>query len=232
MLVARTTTMNNTLLSRLLPSRLCSSCRSTINASYNRGLSTTSIRNAASDRPASGLSSLASGLSRQRGPTTSSSNPLVERDIATLFGTDYYGRSEGEPHETEAARNLKQTYYMHVYATKHNTHITVCTPNHEPMKKLSLSAGNIGFKKSNRGTYDAAHQLTSYVLTQIVELGNLAQMKRIEIVLRGFGVGREAFTKAMLGQEGNRFRSRIVAVTDATRLKFGGTRSPKPRRLG
>jgi small subunit ribosomal protein S11 len=54
----------------------------------------------------------------------------------------------------------------------------------------------------------------------------------LEIVMRGFGPGREAFTKAILGAEGRDIRSRISAVLDATRLKIGGTRSPKPRRLG
>lgn len=239
----KTTTMNHMTVSRLLPFRICTSSRHSLTAhtlSY-RALSTTSARHAG---PAGSLSSLATTMSREREGTPSStstststfktSNPLgqVDQDLALLFGTNHFGRQQSEPHETEAARNLKQTYYLHVYSHKHNTHITLCTPTHEPVKKLSLSTGNIGFKKSNRGTYDAAYQLTSFFLSQIVEQGHLPQLKRIEIVLRGFGVGREAFVKAMLGQEGARFRSRIVAVTDATRLKFGGTRSKAPRRLG
>lgn len=58
------------------------------------------------------------------------------------------------------------------------------------------------------------------------------EIREMEVVLRGFGVGREAVTKAILGTEGRMVRPKIVRVTDATRLKFGGTRSPKPRRLG
>ena len=54
----------------------------------------------------------------------------------------------------------------------------------------------------------------------------------IEVVLRGFGPGREAFQKAILGSEGNQIKPLIVKVTDATRLKFGGCRSPAVRRLG
>jgi small subunit ribosomal protein S11 len=52
------------------------------------------------------------------------------------------------------------------------------------------------------------------------------------VVYRGFGQGREAVTKAILGSEGRNIRNKIVRLTDATRLKFGGTRSPAPRRLG
>jgi small subunit ribosomal protein S11 len=57
-------------------------------------------------------------------------------------------------------------------------------------------------------------------------------INKLEIVMRGFGAGREAVTKAILGAEGKNIRDRISAVLDATRLKIGGTRSPKPRRLG
>jgi len=97
---------------------------------------------------------------------------------------------------------------------------------------MSVSAGNIGFKKAARGTYDAAYQLTAYVIGRIQEEGLLTKIVDMEVVLRGFGVGREAVTKAILGAEGRLVRAKVKKVTDATRLKFGGTRSPKPRRLG
>lgn len=57
-------------------------------------------------------------------------------------------------------------------------------------------------------------------------------IKNMEVILRGFGKGREAVVKAIMGNEGRGLRDRIIRVSDATRLKFGGTRSPKPRRLG
>jgi small subunit ribosomal protein S11 len=67
---------------------------------------------------------------------------------------------------------------------------------------------------------------------RIQEQGLNAQIKRLEVVLRGFGAGREAVTKALLGSEGKLLRGKVVKVSDSTRLKFGGTRSKKPRRLG
>jgi small subunit ribosomal protein S11 len=95
-----------------------------------------------------------------------------------------------------------------------------------------MSAGNIGFKKGKRGTYDAAYQLCAYVLDKLNQGGWHRKITALEVVLRGFGVGREAATKVLLGNEGRLLRPHITKVSDSTRLKFGGTRSPKPRRLG
>lgn len=129
---------------------------------------------------------------------------------------------------------------MHVYATKHNTHITVTQPPKKDPNDaakmvdvlLSLSAGNIGFRKAGRGSYDAGYQLGAFVLKQLQERGLMRDIASVEVVLRGFGAGREAVTKALLSQEGRLLRAKITSVKDATRLKFGGPRSPKPRRLG
>ena len=62
--------------------------------------------------------------------------------------------------------------------------------------------------------------------------GKGGYIRQLEVVLRNFGPGREAVTKILLGNEGRLLRSRIVRVMDSTRLKFGGTRGKKPRRLG
>ncbi|KAJ9628011.1 hypothetical protein H2203_003231 [Taxawa tesnikishii (nom. ined.)] len=134
----------------------------------------------------------------------------------------------------------EQVHRLHVYSTKHNTHITFTQPprkdRNDPSKSvdvlMSMSAGNIGFRKAGRGSYDAGYQLAAFVLKQIQERGLMRDIKGLEVVMRGFGAGREAVTKALLGQEGRNIRNRIKSVVDATRLKFGGPRSPKPRRLG
>lgn len=89
-----------------------------------------------------------------------------------------------------------------------------------------------GFRKAGRGSYDAAFQLAAFVLKQMEEKGIWSDINKLEVVLRGFGAGREAVTKALLGSEGRHARPRMTAVVDATRLKQGGPRSRKPRRLG
>ena len=130
-----------------------------------------------------------------------------------------------------------QPHYLHVYSHKHNTHMTLTRANHDSV--LSLSCGNLGFKKANRGGYDAGFQLAAYFLRSMQDRGllrrgydesSLESVDKLRLIFRGFGQGREAVTKALLGNEGRNLRDRIVQVTDATRLKFGGTRSPRPKR--
>lgn len=53
----------------------------------------------------------------------------------------------------------------------------------------------------------------------------------LEVILKGFGKGREAVTKALLGAEGRYLRDRITYVSDDTKLKFGGCKGSNPRRL-
>ncbi|KAF2866782.1 hypothetical protein BDV95DRAFT_504280 [Massariosphaeria phaeospora] len=121
-------------------------------------------------------------------------------------------------------------HHLHIYSHKHNTHITLSKPNRDSL--ISVSCGNIGFRKAGRGTYDAAYQLAAFVMSRIQDKGLLPDIEKLELIYRGFGPGREAVTKAILGSEGKYLRDKIVKLSDSTRLKFGGTRSKKPRRLG
>ncbi|RLL94078.1 hypothetical protein CFD26_101225 [Aspergillus turcosus] len=95
-------------------------------------------------------------------------------------------------------------HHLHVYAHKHNTLLTLTQPNGNPM--LSMSCGHLGFRKGGRAGYDPAYQLTSHVFGQIQERGYLMNIQRLEIVFQGFGQGREAFTKVLLGSEGRPIR--------------------------
>jgi small subunit ribosomal protein S11 len=174
-------------------------------------------------QPGSGFSQLSS-LSRSIGLDTSPRDKGARRTLED-YGAAY--QQQGEHH-------------IYVYAHKHNTHITLTGPQyHDPKTNrmrqdiiLTLSCGNIGYRKSQRSTFDAAYQLGSYFMSRMQNDGLLMKIQRLELVLRGFGNGREACSKLMLGQEGTALRDRIVRVVDASRLKFGGQRAPRPRRLG
>ncbi|KAM0295669.1 hypothetical protein ACHAO9_000752 [Fusarium lateritium] len=131
--------------------------------------------------------------------------------------------------QVQAKEDDIEPYHFHIYSSKHNTHITCTKPNRDPI--ISLSAGNIGFRKSRRGTFDSAYSLTKYVLERLIHTGWPMKMNRLEVVLRGFGQGREASLKVLMSPEGKILRDKIVRVADSTRIKFGGTRSEKPRRL-
>ena len=134
------------------------------------------------------------------------------------------------PQFAEAPVRPPVPHHLHIYAHRHNTHITLTTPQRQPI--ISVSAGNLNFRKAQRGSYDAAYQLGKYVMERIQQEGLLKQINSLEVVLRDFGQGREALTKVLLGSEGRALRGKVVRVADATRVKFGGTRSRKPRRLG
>ncbi|TEA12988.1 putative 37S ribosomal protein S18 [Colletotrichum sidae] len=122
-----------------------------------------------------------------------------------------------------------EPYHMHIYSHKHNTHVTITKPDRGAI--ISLSTGNIGFKKSKRKSYDAAYQLTAYVFERLNYAGWHKKINKLEVVLKGFGAGRDAAVKVLMAPEGKLWRSKVVRVADATTLKFGGTRSPNPRRV-
>ncbi|OJD38737.1 mitochondrial ribosomal protein subunit s18 [Diplodia corticola] len=222
-----------------LSGSICLSCRSATQSlarpaflarpsTSTSSFSTTAARRADDDPPTnqSPASVLSAALPANRRPTGFngfSAGGGFSDMLSNRTGVDY---RPGEVALTEEP----EPYHLHVLATKHNTHMTLTRPDRNAI--ISVSAGNIGFRKAGRNSFDAAYQLAAFVLGNIQERGLLMEIKRLELVFRGFGDGREAVRKAIMGSEGMNIRNRIVRVTDATRLKFGGTRSPKPRRLG
>ncbi|AGO11615.1 AaceriADL167Wp [[Ashbya] aceris (nom. inval.)] len=95
--------------------------------------------------------------------------------------------------------------------------------------KLHLSTGQLGFRKAARGEYEAAFQ-TAAKLFQTLRERQLLD-KGVEIIMKDFGKGREAFVAALNGKEGTHVRPAVTRVSDATPLKFGGVRAPRRRRL-
>jgi small subunit ribosomal protein S11 len=169
-------------------------------------------------------SSPLSAISKMMSGGRSSSSSRVSADYARL----------AESLEADMIKNpyadRAPPHHLHVYAHKHNTILTLTRPNGNPI--LSMGTGQIGFRKGGRAGFDPAYQLSSHVLSQIQERGLLMDIKRLEIVFQGFGKGRDGFTKVLLGNEGRNIRGLVSRVTDSTRIKFGGTRSRKVRRLG
>ncbi|KAF4453951.1 hypothetical protein F53441_3476 [Fusarium austroafricanum] len=157
------------------------------------------------------------------------SQSLVFKTLDKSSNIDTSTLSRNTGRQVQAKEDDLEPYHFHIYSHKHNTHITCTKPNREPI--ISLSAGNIGFRKARRGLFDSAYSLTKYVLERLVHTGWPMKINRLEVVLRGFGQGREAALKVLMSPEGKVLRDKIVRVADSTRIKFGGTRSEKPRRL-
>ncbi|KAE8353825.1 hypothetical protein BDV28DRAFT_132301 [Aspergillus coremiiformis] len=178
----------------------------------------------AQPRAAADKNSAISAITKMMQGETTRTNPTVSTDYSKMA-------------ESLEAEMIKQPYsdrtpphHLHVFSHKHNTILTLTRPNGNPL--LSMSCGHLGFRKAQRSGYDPAYQLTSHVFGQMQERGYTLDIDRLEIVFRGFGQGREAFIRVLLGGEGKNIRGLVSRVTDSTRIKFGGTKSRKIRRLG
>lgn len=96
---------------------------------------------------------------------------------------------------------------------------------------ISQSAGSVGFRKAQRGEYEASFQLSSFVFKQMIEKKYLQDSGALEVVVKGFGKGRKAFFDSLKGKEGNGIRDRITKLSDLTPIRFGGNRPAKHRRI-
>ena len=111
--------------------------------------------------------------------------------------------------------NEKVLYYMQL-------------PHHP---KLHITAGQLGFRKAQRQEYEAGFQVAAKMFRTIDEKNLIGPNDKIELVLKDFGKGREAFLSALQGKEGANIKNNIVRIYDNTTLKFGGVRSKKLKRL-
>ena len=84
------------------------------------------------------------------------------------------------------------------------------------------SAGRIGFKGSRKSTPFAAQIAAETAAKEAIDLG----LKRIEVLLKGPGAGREAAVRSLqaVGLE-------ITAIKDVTPIPHNGCRPPKRRRV-
>ncbi|KAK5733438.1 hypothetical protein LTR17_009683 [Elasticomyces elasticus] len=255
---------------RTFASTLCHRCHLRLPPPSRRLFHTSPPSHADNDPALSGLSNLASNMARNpnRTPSTTSTTSRPGGYLAQL-DRPAFTEDDDDPTSllTGSMRDNLNTagtvgekpHRLHVYATKHNTHVTLVQPSRPASASsaltgsaggkgqagakmidvlMSYSAGNVGFRKAGRGSYDAAYQLAVFLFKQMGEKGLLVEkgikggIQDLEIILRGFGAGREAVTKVLLGSEGRNVRHRVKRVVDATRLKLGGPRAKKPRRLG
>ncbi len=108
----------------------------------------------------------------------------------------------------------------HVKTTFNNTIVTVSDLTGNTL--CWSSAGTSGFKGSRKSTAFAAQTAAKLAANKALELG----MKKIEIVLKGRGKGRESSVRAF-----KLAGLRILSIEDKTKVPFNGCRPPKRRRL-
>lgn len=114
---------------------------------------------------------------------------------------------------------------LHCHSTPNNTIATLTKSDGSTI--AWFSGGSCGFKKGNRATYEAGYQCAVRTFRKIEELAQKDGNIRVDLLLKGFGQGREALKGALLATEGERIRPLINTVTDRTAIKIGGTRAKK-----
>lgn len=107
--------------------------------------------------------------------------------------------------------------------------------------KFTVTAGMVGFRHTKQGEYEAGFQTAAKVFQMIkdkefltkvpVKSKSMVQQRPLEIILSEFGKGREAFLNCLNSSEGNHIRPYVGRVTDGTKIKIGGVRPPRARRV-
>ncbi|WVQ84614.1 hypothetical protein IAT38_006769 [Cryptococcus sp. DSM 104549] len=128
------------------------------------------------------------------------------------------------------------THTLHVYSTRNNVHLNFTDRLGPLFANITGGTGKM-FKSGQRQSYEAATQASTKIFNKIVDWARTrgrgsAERPKIRVAYRGqFGTGRDAVTAALAGAEGQELRTLIVRVEDRSKVKIGGTRAKKPRRL-
>ncbi|WWC64571.1 uncharacterized protein I303_107182 [Kwoniella dejecticola CBS 10117] len=126
------------------------------------------------------------------------------------------------------------THTLNVKSTRNNIVLSF-TDDFGPVFGSVSGGSDKAFKNSQRSSYEAATQASIKMFEKILEFHRSqphANRLGLRVSFNGlFGMGREALSSALSGPEGQEIRSLIVRVEDKTKVKIGGTRAPKPRRL-
>nr|YP_011007258.1 30S ribosomal protein S11 [Scytothamnus australis]WAM64687.1 30S ribosomal protein S11 [Scytothamnus australis] len=119
------------------------------------------------------------------------------------------------------AKRTIVTGTMHIHATFNNTIVTISDLNGNTLSWAS--AGTVDFKGSRKGTPFASQKAGEKAALAAKDLYGV---KRLEIVIKGSGPGREPAIRAV-SQKG----IRIVSIKDGTYIPYNGCRPPKHRRV-
>lgn len=110
--------------------------------------------------------------------------------------------------------------HVHISAGWNNTIVTITEKNGNVI--AWSSSGASGFKGTRKSTPYAAQVASENALKKAKLLG----LERVHVFLRGAGPGRDQALR-LIGQS----EVDILSISDVTRVKHGGCRMPRPRRV-
>ena len=108
----------------------------------------------------------------------------------------------------------------HIKATFNNTIITITDDRGNTL--TWSSSGNAGFKGTRKGTPYAA----SLVAREVVRKSQPFEIKRVEVLVKGPGPGRETAIRSLQSSGLN-----VTRIRDVTPIPHNGCRPPKERRV-
>ena len=108
----------------------------------------------------------------------------------------------------------------YIYSTFNNTLISLTDPQGNVIS--SASAGTTGFKGSRKGTAFAAQRAAEQVARKGMDQG----LRRIDVMIKGPGAGREAAIRSLQG-----VGLVVTSIRDVTPIPHNGCRPPKRRRV-
>ena len=118
-------------------------------------------------------------------------------------------------------------FHLHFVTETKNTHVTITDYKREVV--VSMSAGQVGtYKHSKRQSHEAGYDTAVAAFERFLKKDY--KIEELEVVLKGFGAGRAGGLSALNGQHGEQFKSKVVRVTDATKVWIGRTRLRNKKR--
>jgi len=150
-------------------------------------------------------------------PTTEA--PTTDEKPRRGNSDDREAVSEPRPKRRGKVRRHISRGQVHVLATFNNTIVTVTDEKGNTLS--TASAGSAGFRGSKKGTAYAAQVAAE----KAVEMAKTFGLSKVEVIVKGVGLGREAAIRTLVAQ-----RINVDNIKDATGIAHGGVRPRKPKR--
>ena len=109
---------------------------------------------------------------------------------------------------------------IYIYSSYNNTILTLTDKKGDVL--YWVSAGNIGFKNTKKGTPFAASKVAE-AMAQVVKR---LKMTGVKVFIKGIGSGRDSALRSLAARDVD-----IVSVKDMTPVPHNGCRPKKPRRM-
>jgi small subunit ribosomal protein S11 len=180
------------------------------------------------------------GISGAKSPLTAEleESSMQEEVIMQSEGLEMDGKGP-PPANNNYAKNMSKKpspadyisfniHHLHVKSSRNNTIVNLTDPKGKTI--FRTSGAQMGFKGANRASYECGYACATAALKRTSELLGSGPF-HLHIFLNGFGQGREAIYRALIASDHEEVKNSVVALSDSTPLKIGGTRPKKTRRL-